>query len=797
MNKTTALRTAAGLFTIVLTLTSASCGLFRSEKKKTSTKPADEVMDHSYNAVRIDCELPMQSVDSLYRLGDSGNYLISGRDGGESVMYITDSGFSDFSKVEVSVEAGRNSEYYVRASAAPDGSFFVLASITDYGDHEIPDWNDPDFDYDSFDFEAFNQAAETSYSLAVYDSDGSLLTQSEVQELQRFSDDDGQRGVYLGSMFPCDRDNVIIAVSSEMDHYALYGSDGRFVKEIDFGDDVWLSNYCIDNNGDLAFLTWEDGGDAVRTFDAEALEMKKDSLPLRSLEGESNISNIISGNEEYSYFLSGSMWLFGVSSDGSCQGLVNWTDSDLISDHIISVISAENGEFIIAYEGTNVGSTGLYRLTKRDPSEFADKTVVTVAVVSSDPDFTAAVTDLNNSGGSYRIRVSDYSEYYEWDEENRTAINTPENQLKLDIISGKSPDMIYFSASSELKALASKDAFADLYDFLDSDSELSRDDIVDPLLKACESDGKLVFLAPTFGVNTLAVKSKLWDKQSWTLDELISVYDSLPEGTYLSPYRNSNISVFSTLYQNLHFVDFEKGTCSFDSPEFIKLMEFSNRFPEEINWELATDEDVNDYFSDKEYFLRDEKALLNTFSLSDIREYNTQKYADFGEDITLAGFPSTDGKGAELYIDKGFAIMKDSTSKDVCWELIRSFFTEEHQSNIATWEIPASKAAFEKKLEEAKSDPYYFDENGKKVSYPNIYYLNNEEISIPNLTDEDVDMIRDYIYNSTSTAATYYGDDIYNIVYEEVSAYFKGERSAKDAADIIQNRVSIMVSEQS
>ena len=35
------------------------------------------------------------------------------------------------------------------------------------------------------------------------------------------------------------------------------------------------------------------------------------------------------------------------------------------------------------------------------------------------------------------------------------------------------------------------------------------------------------------------------------------------------------------------------------------------------------------------------------------------------------------------------------------------------------------------------------------------------------------------------------------IITEEVNAYFAGEKTAEEAADMIQNRVSLLISEQS
>ena len=42
--------------------------------------------------------------------------------------------------------------------------------------------------------------------------------------------------------------------------------------------------------------------------------------------------------------------------------------------------------------------------------------------------------------------------------------------------------------------------------------------------------------------------------------------------------------MFSEIFSSSDdFVDYENAVCSFDSPEFIKLLEFCNEFPQEID----------------------------------------------------------------------------------------------------------------------------------------------------------------------------------------------------------------------
>ena len=97
-------------------------------------------------------------------------------------------------------------------------------------------------------------------------------------------------------------------------------------------------------------------------------------------------------------------------------------------------------------------------------------------------------------------------------------------------------------------------------------------------------------------------------------------------------------------YMSSSFIDYEKGTCSFDSPEFIQLLEFANRFPDAddaIDWETATDDEMEQYWNESETAYLNDKALLNQVYMSDFREYARERTAIFNDDITLVGAPST------------------------------------------------------------------------------------------------------------------------------------------------------------
>ena len=88
---------------------------------------------------------------------------------------------------------------------------------------------------------------------------------------------------------------------------------------------------------------------------------------------------------------------------------------------------------------------------------------------------------------------------------------------------------------------------------------------------------------------------------------------------------------------------------------------------------------------------------------------------------------------------------------------------------------------------------YVLDEDGNKVEYDETYYINGEEILLPQLTQEQVDRIVSFVESVNKRG--YYNEAISNIISEEAGAYFSGQKSARDVAGVIQSRVQVYVNE--
>ncbi|MDE6425853.1 MAG: extracellular solute-binding protein [Ruminococcus sp.] len=803
-------RSISGVLTVAMVFSAYSCGEKKNndsnnnsgENSGTQTaQTANEVIKNSYSSIDMDTEIPADYIDSMYYIKETSQVLImGGKYDGSNKLYITDMDFSGFNEISLDFPEPENSQSYLRTTVSPDGYIYALLTLIDYGDFKLPDYDDPDFDYESFDFDAMYEAAEYSCILYKLSPDGQVISENELSNIDDYSSDSIYDGIHINNMVADANGNIVMAMSGEEDIYLIADENGRINGKISAGNDInYINCLTTDTEGNIFACGYTRTGSGIFTIDMNSKtfsEVKVDSDEFSHMNG---INYVYAGAGDYNLFFLTRTGLYGMGDDNKPVEIVNWLDSDITPDSVQNVIGLEDGDFIVYVNDYNNNTSGFSRLTKRNPDELANQTVITVGMLYSDSAVTSKITEFNKSHTDYRIKISDYSKYNEWDEESNKQLNSAPKQLKMDIVSGNAPDMVVTYDTSLIAELAPHGTYADLLTYLEKDDDLSEKDFMPNILKASKINGKVYSLSPSFNVQTYACKTKFFDKENWTLDELIDTYHEHSD-MKLTRYDNTKEAALNLANAMLsEFIDYDKAECHFDSDDFKKLLEFCNEFPDEdgLDWETATDDEMEAYWNEQETLLLEDKALLDSVYLYDFTEYGTEKTVYFNDDITFVGAPSNDGKGAVISFNNAMAILESSPSKDVCWEFIKQFFTDEYYENDRFHGgLPSITTAFEKKADASMEKPYYLDENGKKVEYDNTYWVNGHEINVKPLTQDERDFIVDYI-KSADKLATDVSAEIGDILREEVEKYFEGEATSQQAIDKLQSRISILLSEQS
>jgi hypothetical protein len=450
------------------------------------------------------------------------------------------------------------------------------------------------------------------------------------------------------------------------------------------------------------------------------------------------------------------MWLIQLTPDEYLAGTF-WGLFHIYSDNY-----APDGH--IASDNTSSDNSNIHTPI-RIPEPEDNRTKITIALTTPiDPLVPAAISEFNRENKDYRIEVHEI-----------ISIDLFRTELAV----GRIPDIIYYGNKwcllrTEVPAhrLNARGFLANLYDFIDEDSELNRERFIPTVLNAIAREGYLYELPYTFWID-LAVgdATRLGDKLGWSFDDMIRILERTAFEGYI---LNINTTQSSVLYGMLmfmidDFINWETTTAHFDSSDFIKLLEIVKKYaPRNMYGESF-------YEWDK---IAEGKQLMMWQTMS---EPNFLQLLDFHfEKMVPIGFPVSHGVGNAFNFDGSFAVSSASEHQDVVWGFIRQFYMP------CFWEksrmlIPVNVEALEAW--------YSVTNNGWSLG------LGDATITIEGNTAYDVKRTREII--DTTTRISRLDSDIWNIVSEETDAFFRGVRSAEDTARIIQSRVQILVWEQS
>lgn len=607
-------------------------------------------------------------------------------------------------------------------------------------------------------------------------ADGSVLSKTDITEV--FDDPD----TYVQYMITDGQDNIYMSSSSADYFIYLLDKDGGKVGEISL--DNWVEGLFVSKEGQVYMQTWGEEGRELYPVDFQSKKLG-DSVKSETLSESAYYNQVYYTGLEKGIVVSDSngAYTYDFETDTK-EELLEWLDADINSDDVDGMGQMSDGRlwvFLRDYSA-ETDKYSLAILTKTPSSEMVEKEELVYGTMWLGQDIRKNIIEFNKTSEKYHISVKEYGtgDYME----GLTQFNN-------DVASGSGPDIIDISGF-DYKQYASKGVLEDLYPYMEKDN-IAREDYLENVLEAYESEGKLCGILPQFYVTTTVAKaSKVGDTPGWTLDEMLSFAENSNAENVFSYGSRSGVFYYC-IYNNIdEFIDWEEGKCYFNTDDFIRVLEFANRFPEEPNYN--DDEGTSAK-------LRADKILLMQTSLSSVQEYQMMNGL-FGEKVTYIGYPNNERSGNLIQPANGcVSINAKSKHKDGAWEFVKRLISKEYQDSLvsgySTWGFPVRKDALDKMFEKDMTPEYYEDADGNQVEQMKTSWgYDDFHIDIYAATQEEVDAVEEIIYSANRSAGSI-NEELSNIITEETEAFFKGQKSAKDTADIIQNRIQVYVNENS
>ena len=520
-----------------------------------------------------------------------------------------------------------------------------------------------------------------------------------------------------------------------------------------------------------------------------------------------NGGNIYTGSQKYIFYYDNGDSLYGFNKETKAgEKILSWSAANINKDELMFFTFLEDGRIVAMTRSWGMNGNDrtmeMAILTETDASVLKDKVTLTYATQYLGYEERNKIIDFNKSSDKYRIEIKDYSEF-----------NTAEDykagltKLNTEIAAGNVPDILNVSGLP-IQQYGAKGLLEDLWPYIDNDPDLGRDAIMENVFKAAEQDGKLYQVFSTFSIQTVVGATKVvGDRMSWTLDDLQAALATMPEGCTIFGEGDTKAGMLSNvLAQNMDaFVDWSTGQCSFDSEDFISLLEFCNSFPLEYDWNNV---DGEEYEDDYTRVMNGKQMLLNA-GLYDLGDSLQMYEVVFNGDYSFIGFPQEDGSvGSSFSLGNGIAMSSTCKDKEGAWSFMREYLMPQYANvdeeyMIGGYNLSTNKADFEKMVEMAMKKEYQLDENGNQVLDENgqpievpkySYGFNDLMVDVYATTQEQYDQFM-ALYNAIDSISTY-DENIYNIVNEVAGGYFNGDKTVQDTAKQIQDRVTLYVNEQ-
>ena len=159
------------------------------------------------------------------------------------------------------------------------------------------------------------------------------------------------------------------------------------------------------------------------------------------------------------------------------------------------------------------------------------------------------------------------------------------------------------------------------------------------------------------------------------------------------------------------FMDWENGTCSFDSEEFRSLLKFASKFPTEFDSENFDWESMESPYAR----MKSGKQLLMDASIHSFDD--VQFHAGILENnISYIGYPTSSGSGSSFACSGTLSISTSCENVDAAWSLVRTLLLEDYQIKDHMYNFPTNKHAFDAYVEMAMEAEYTTDpETGELV----------------------------------------------------------------------------------
>lgn len=446
----------------------------------------------------------------------------------------------------------------------------------------------------------------------------------------------------------------------------------------------------------------------------------------------------------------------------------NYIGSQEIFQYLLGLVRNDSGDIVLFSDDNS-----LRVITTSGPAETV--TISLQPYIFMDYGIKMAISNYERTHPGVTFEIG---EEYLYDEKDNKI-----NQIYADISKGEGPDIIQMDRE-QLLTLKSKDCLMKLDGVL---PEELKSMLFRGLLDSGSVDGEQYMLPTSAATHALIVSKEVWDKPSWTVKDVINIIEEREAAgnpfktLYVSEYDELRpLNLFTMDIGHSDFMDVEKKTCSFDSDEFIHVLEICKKYQNygAQSFQNTTEQSGRAAMQSGEALAYAAEMRFLTFS---------SMMAALGPEYHFVGYPTNADNGNFIYGYSGMAVNRNTEH----FETVKDFLNSLYEfSEARSLDVILRRDYYDGRII-TPNDP---DVNW--TTQPEIRVDGHSYIRVSGKPDGN-SYIEEYIATLDSMAAyeTEY-EFIRQIILEEAEPYFAGDMEVKTAAQNIQSRVQLYLDEQ-
>ena len=457
---------------------------------------------------------------------------------------------------------------------------------------------------------------------------------------------------------------------------------------------------------------------------------------------------------------------------------------------------ADEDKLLFSYSSRFVGENQvppmLCTFTRSSGYPAAGKNILTVASTEDiDYSISEAIMRFNQESNSSfmlfdnRYKTNTNIDYSNTDNTDRAALGSlnsyvaVSDRLTKDIIAGEGPDILITNGSNE--QFSSSNYFVDLADYVKNECGISEADYFTNVIEASKFNGSLYQLPIGFYVDCIIASSdSTGGKNGLTFEEYVSMVKTVCNGAdpvYDHQLSFSRTKVATKLFANTSEKYIKDGKIDVNCSDFKAILDYCKDLPSKGYFEgKDVDQEWEDLMSAKDN-MRVQPMEICSF-------YDYEAFTGKFGDAVLCGYPSVDGRTAAIGSNIAVSISSHTEDLDSCKKFLGILLSEDIQKTLFT-NIPINKKCAK---DIALAEINEINESIEKNK--NNKYAKHEKAVDASLADKYIGQL------STATTSSFVYNSISLIIYEEIPAYFEGQKSFEDVAKIINDRAQTVLNER-